>query len=194
MSNSHLDFHKPKTPGQWLIFLAAMGIILSSPAGTRGFFKELNKYLDEERGGKNKEYKTAELSRALYYLKKRKIIKVKKMSSGETCIELTEKGERRKIQYDLERLRISSEGPWDKKWRILMFDIPESKKAAREALRNKLKDMGFIQFQRSVWLDPYSCKDEIDFITEYFSIAEYANLITVKIENDKPLRDKFKLY
>ena len=98
------------------------------------------------------------------------------------------------MQFDLENLKISNRGPWDKKWRLIMFDIPESKKSAREALRNKLKDLGFIQFQRSIWLYPYSCKDEIDFITEYFSVAKYINLITVKIEDDKPLRAKFKLY
>ena len=192
MSNL-LNFHKPETPGQWLVFIAAMGIILSSPAGTRAFFKELNKYLEEERGSRGKKYKATQLSQALYYLKKRKIIKIVEMSNGETRIELTEKGRRKKIQYDLERLKIPSGDPWDGKWRVLMFDIPESKRTARETLRRKLKDLGFIQFQRSVWIYPYPCQDEIDFVTEYFSVAEYVNLITAKMENDKPLRAKFKL-
>jgi len=193
MSNSRLDFYKPETPAQWIIFFAAMGIILSSPAGTRTFFKELHKYLNEKQGNKGKKYGTAQLSQALYYLKKRKIIKVKKMNNGETRIELTEKGHKRKIQYDLEQLKIRAEASWDGRWRMLMFDIPERKKTAREALREKLKSQGFIQFQRSVWLYPYPCQDEIDFITEYFSVAEYVNLITVKIENDRPLRTKFHL-
>lgn len=193
MQNSLLDFHRPETPGQWLVFLAAMGIILSSPAGTRAFFKELHKYLDEKQNGGEGKYETAQLSQALYYLKKRKIIKIVEMSNGETRIELTERGRKRKIQYDIENLKMSGTVPWDGKWRMLMFDIPEQKKAAREALREKLKDLGFIQFQRSVWIYPYSCQDEIDFITEYFSIAQYVNLITVKMEVDKPLRLKFKL-
>ncbi len=74
-----------------------------------------------------------------------------------------------------------------------MFDIPENRKSARESIRNKLKELGFTQFQKSVWLYPYPCEAEIDFITEYYSVAKYVNLITVKIENDKPLRVKFNL-
>ena len=191
--NSLINFDKPKTAGQWIVFLAAMGIALSSPVGTRSFLKELNKYLDDERGKRGKKYSSIQLSQALYYLKKRKIINTKKLSNGKTIIELTEKGRRRKLEYDFDRLKLSKTEYWDGKWRILMFDIPEPRRNARDALRNKLMDIGFIQFQKSVWLYPYPCQDEIDFISEYFSIAQHTNLITVRIENDKPLRNRFKL-
>jgi len=188
-----LNFDKPKTVGQWLVFLAATGIILSSPAGTRSFLKELHKHLDNERGKKEKQYNSTQLTQALYRLKKRKIVTIKKMDNGETLIKLTERGKRRKLKYDFEDLKISGDTSWDGKWRILMFDIPESRKGAREALRNKINKLGFVQFQKSVWLYPYPCQNEIDFITEYFSIGQYVNLITVKIEEDKPLRSKFEL-
>ena len=97
------------------------------------------------------------------------------------------------MQYDVENLRISNQAKWDGKWRILMFDIPEKEKGAREALRNKIKELGLIQFQKSVWLYPYPCENEIDFIAEYYQIGKYINLITVKIESDKPLRAQFEL-
>ena len=187
-----LDFDRPKTPIQWLIFLAATGIILSSPAGTRAFLKEVNKYISQRQQKKGKQYEATQLSQALYYLKKRKVIKVREVN-GKTVIKLTEKGNRRKLEYDIEHLRISNDVPWDGKWRMVMFDIPEDKKVAREALRRKLKDLGFAQFQKSVWLYPYPCEEEIDFVTEFFSIAMYVNLITVKIESDRPLRAEFKL-
>lgn len=189
-----LNFNKPRTIAQWLIFLAATGIILSSPAGTRAFFGELNKYIFErnERDKKIKHPKTAKLSQALYLLKKRKIINIKK-SGNETIIELTEKGKNKKFKYDLNNLTISKLEKWDEKWRFLMFDIPESKKSARETLRKKLKQLGFFQFQKSVWIYPYPCEQEIDFISEAFTIASYINLLTVKLEDDEPLRLKFKL-
>ena len=193
MGKSRLDFYKPETVGQWIIFLAAIGITLSSPSGTRAFLKELHKYLDEKQGENKQKYNSQQLSQAIYYLKKRKFIKIEKLDSGEIRIKLTERGRRRKMQYDLERMQIPRQVSWDGKWRMLMFDIPESQRNLRGNLTDKLKRLGFAQFQKSVWLYPYPCENEIDFITEYFSIAEYVNLITVKIENDKPLRKEFGL-
>jgi len=189
-----LNFSKPRTITQWLIFLAATGIILSSPIGARSFLRELNKYIldKDDRNKKIKSFKTTQLSQALYLLKKRKIINIKKLGE-KTIVELTEKGKKRKLQYDLDNLIISKREKWDKKWRFLMFDIPESKKSAREALRGKLKKLGFFQFQKSVWIFPYPCAEEVDFISEVFAIAPYINLLTVQLEEDEPLRLKFKL-
>jgi DNA-binding transcriptional regulator PaaX len=189
-----LNFSKPRTVTQWLIFLAAAGIILSSPIGARSLLEELNKYIfdRDEWDKKNKSFKTTQLSQALYLLKKRKIINVRK-SGGKTIVELTEKGKKRKLQYDLDNLIIPKREKWDKKWRFLMFDIPESKKSAREALREKLKELGFFQFQKSIWIYPYPCAEEIDFISEVFAVAPYINLLTVQLEEDEPLRLKFKL-
>ena len=194
LSTNLLNFHNPRTVPQWLIFLAATGIILSSPAGTRAFFRELNKYIFErnELEKKSKHPKTTQLSQTLYLLKKRKIINIKK-SGNETVIELTEKGKNKKLQYDLNNLIIPKLEKWDEKWRFLMFDIPEFKKSARETLRKRLKKLGFFQFQKSVWIYPYPCEQEIDFISEVFMVAPYINLLTIKLEDDEPLRIKFKL-
>lgn len=186
------NFYKPKTAFQWLIFLAAIGFSLSSPAGTRNFFRELNKYLEEKFKKEDKSFNPQELSQALYYLKKRKLINTKE-KGGKTIILLTEKGKKRKLQYDLNNMEIIKPRIWDKKWRLLMFDIPENKKMTREALRGKLKNLGFYQFQKSVWIYPYSCENEIDFIAEYFSIGQYITLLTVQIADDKPLRSIFEL-
>ena len=189
---SIFNFDKPETPTQWIIFLAAIGITLTSPAGTRAFLKELNKHVFKEEISKGVKYESVQLSRALYGLKKRKFIKIKKVGD-KTIIELTERGKKRKLEYDIERLKILKQDMWDGKWRMLMFDIPESKKNARESLRGKLKNLGFIQFQKSVWIYPHPCDNEVDFITEFFKIAEHVSLITVKIDNDRPLRTKFNL-
>ena len=187
-----LNFDRPRTPVQWLIFLAATGIILSSPVGTRTFLKEVKKHISEQQRKKEREYEARQLSQALYYLKKRKIIKIESIN-GKTLIRLTESGKKRGLEYDVERLLIQRQAHWDGMWRMVMFDIPEDKKVAREALREKLKDMGFLRFQKSVWIYPYTCDEEIDFLSEYFLVASYVNLITVRIENDKPLRAEFKL-
>jgi len=194
------NFDKPKTVIQWLVFLAAIGITLTSPAGTRAFLRELEKYIDRKFGESikdadflKKSLDRQQLSDALYRLKKRKIIEIKK-AEGKTFITLSEKGKRRKLEYDLNILKIPRPKIWDKKWRFLMFDIPEFQKVDREVFREKLKDLGFLRFQKSVWVYPYPCENEIDFITEHFKIAPYITLLTVQIEDDQPLRKHYRLF
>ena len=43
---------------------------------------------------------------------------------------------------------------WDGKWRLAMFDIPESRRAERRKLRQVLQGARFGNMQRSVWLSP----------------------------------------
>ncbi len=46
---------------------------------------------------------------------------------------------------------------WDKKWRIVSFDIPESRKKVREYVRRKLSEYGYLRIQDSIWMYPYAC-------------------------------------
>ena len=47
-----------------------------------------------------------------------------------------------------------SDSGWDGKWRVVVFDIPESDKATREFLRRKLVSLGFGKLQKSVYISP----------------------------------------
>jgi DNA-binding transcriptional regulator PaaX len=46
--------------------------------------------------------------------------------------------------------------PWDKYWRLVIYDVPENKRHLRDKLRSQIYDLGFRQLQRSVWLSPFS--------------------------------------
>ena len=56
---------------------------------------------------------------------------------------------------------------------MVIFDIPEKKKKAREALRQKLKDLNMVKLQDSIWVTPYPCEDEIAFIKSIFNLSDY---------------------
>ena len=64
---------------------------------------------------------------------------------------------------------------WDGKWRLYFFDIPEKHRAARDYLRRKLKDLGMFNVQRSVFVYPYDCRQELDLISDYYQVSEYAS-------------------
>ncbi len=46
--------------------------------------------------------------------------------------------------------------PWDGRWRLVMFDLPENLNRQRVKLRRVLKDLKFGYLQNSVWLSPDS--------------------------------------
>jgi len=74
------------------------------------------------------------------------------------------------------------------------FDIPEDYKRARDALRRKLQQLGFRELQKSVFVFPYECKDEIEFIVEFFAIRKYVRYgVLDLIDNDLQLRKTFRL-
>ena len=66
---------------------------------------------------------------------------------------------------------------WDRKWRIIIFDIPESLKNQRKQLRRKLKLLGFFNLQKSVLVCPFSCEAEINFLADYLKIKPHLNII-----------------
>ncbi len=69
---------------------------------------------------------------------------------------------------------------WDGLWRIIIFDISEDKKAAREALRQKLKRFGFYHLQKSVFVFPYDCEKEITALADFFMANDNIEYITAK--------------
>ena len=77
---------------------------------------------------------------------------------------------------------------------MVVFDIPENKNRGRKALAAKLKELNFYPMQKSVFIHPYECKDEIDFITELFELAPYVRFLRVKdVDIELDLKNKFHL-
>ena len=81
---------------------------------------------------------------------------------------------------------------WDKKWRIVIFDIPEKRKAIRNTLRDALRRIGFVQLQRSTWIYPYDCEEIVTLLKADYRVGkEVAYLIADRVENDAEFRREF---
>ena len=123
-----------------------------------------------------------------------KIIDYKENNNGTVELILTDAGKKKILLYDLEKLEINKPLKWDNLWRVVVFDIPEDKKRARMAISSKLKELGFYPMQKSVFIHPYECKDEIDFVTELFNIVPYVRFLRVKdIDIELDLKNRFHL-
>ncbi len=112
-------------------------------------------------------------------LEKQKLISWKE-KDGELQLTLEEKGEKRILKYKIDELSLQDAGKWDGLWRVVIFDIPEDKRKTREFFREKLKDLGFQQLQKSVFITRLECKDEIDFLRHSLEVAPHVSYILAK--------------
>jgi len=129
-----------------------------------------------------------------YNLKRRGLIVIE-MKNKNIYMHLTKKGEIEAEKYQIDGLYIKKPKKWDKKWRTIIFDIPENRRIKRDLFRGKLKEMGFYQLQKSVWVCPYPCRKEINLLRDFFGLGK-KTLITLtveKIENSEGLKKFFNL-
>lgn len=77
-------------------------------------------------------------------------------SSGQNdYARLTKEGKKKAHSLKLEGGNAILNLEWDGQWRIILLDLPESRKAERESLRYLLKKAGFICLKNSVWVSPF---------------------------------------
>ena len=133
-----------------------------------------------------------------YYLnyKTQKLAKegLLKISSedGKQSVSLTEKGERELLYYKITEKKKNVK--WDGKWRVVIFDVWENIRSKRNLLRMEIKDFGFIQLQRSVWIYPYKCAEFIELLKTDLSFGKNIRYMVVeKLDHDEGLRKYFKL-
>lgn len=133
------------------------------------------------------------ITRSLKSMEKRKLVSLKERD-GEIIVEFSEEGRIEVMKCKIDQLEIKIPQKWDGKWRLVIFDIPERKKLARDVLREKLEEMGFIALQKSVFVCPYPCQKEILLLKRIFEIDPYILLIEADyIDNQRKLIKKFNL-
>ena len=175
-----------------VLFIAAAGpIILASlflPNAPQ-MLKPLIKW--HKNWGKIKRQRVKE---AINRLNRKRLIELTQKGDN-LYIEITENGRKLIKNFDYDNLVLPRLKKWDKKWRLVIFDIPEKKNKERRALSVKLKDLGFYPLQESVFIYPYDCRNEIDFICGFLDIDRYVNYCVVDTLDKKEgdLRKFFNL-
>lgn len=78
-------------------------------------------------------------------------------------------------------------------WKLIIFDIPEKKRAIRNHLRAKLKTLGFKKWQASIWITPYKLDPSIEQELTELAGTLFVRLIkTTDINYTKDLEGLFK--
>lgn len=121
--------------------------------------------------------------RAIKYLEERNSIEIRP-ERGVDYIYLTKQG---KVQLDEESiwdLAIEKPWRWDRKWRLVMFDLPARFERVRRPFREKLSDFGLVTYQKSIFIYPYECQEEILALAEFYGVREFIRYIVAEEISD----------
>lgn len=190
MSKYKYYFKKPRSEIvkdvlKGLAVAGAVSVAATSPYFGVNILKNINA---------TKKYKKRRVYDSFYRLKKDGCINVQKLNH-QIYISLTEEGKKRAGRLQIDELKISKPKKWDGKWRLVIFDIAQSKLIKREAFRGKLKELGFFPLQKSVWAHPYKCDDEINVLKDFLGLGvkEIKIITAEKIDDDSLLKKTFAL-
>ena len=112
---------------------------------------------------------------------------------GKRYARITEDG-KHMLNLETARMQVVKKKRWDRRWRLVIFDIPERRRSVRIRLRKFMVSCGFERLQDSVWAYPYDCEDLIALVKAEFRIgADALYLIVEQMEHDKHLREHFHL-
>jgi hypothetical protein len=113
----------------------------------------------------------------IYYLKNRGYIKIANLKEKQGVL-LTAKGKQKALRMDIELSQKKRRK--DKKWIMVMYDIPEKKKRKRTLLRDLLQSLGFQCFQKSIWVCPYDVFKKTQEIIASYSLDPYVRIFLIE--------------
>lgn len=83
---------------------------------------------------------------------------------------------------------------WDRKWRIVVYDIPDQYAGLRRQIRLVLKRAGFKKLQQSVWVFPRECEELVSLIQKESQLSQRVLYgVLEHMQNDTELRKLFGL-
>lgn len=144
---------------------------------------------------KKMKVKREKIEKAIKNLKQRKILSIKR-KNDKVYVYLKEKGEKRVIKHSIKLLLDfkKKKKRWNGKWFLVFFDVPEIERRKRNYLRQLLKELGFYQYQESVYIFPYECEREVVLIRKIVDAGKFMKyIIAEKIEEEEKIKKFFNL-
>lgn len=189
MGQNEREFEKIGANQKKVIKLLLDGANLSVAGSLQKDFGIIKSMSDE--WNKIKEYS---LKRAIRSLYQSRLVKVMENDNGSMTLVLTEDGKKKALTYNMDTMTVKKPKKWDGKWRLVLFDIPDKRKKEREVLRSLLKQLGFVKYQESAFIIPYECKNEVDYVVEFFNLHPHVRFLEVaSFDDDLVIKRNFGL-
>ena len=170
--------------------IIAVGGILTFGPLALGILREIGRMRKNKKKESYDKYK--QIWHSFNSLKKQRALDFIKEENGCLFYKINNKGKEKIKKFVFNELKIKKSNTWDGKWRLVIFDIPERHRKNRNALRNKLIDLGFYQCQKSAWIHPFDCVNEIEFTKDILNIKPFVKLFIVDEMDDGKVLYHFK--
>lgn len=109
-------------------------------------------------------------------------------------LRLTREGKKKASSQKLDGHNTLVSPTWDGKWRIVLLDLPEKRKAERESLRYLLKKAGFVCLKNSAWISPYPFEYMFENIKKDLGLTtELMIVVSEKIDSESE-KEIFSLF
>ncbi|MBI2009449.1 CRISPR-associated endonuclease Cas2 [Candidatus Saccharibacteria bacterium] len=127
---------------------------------------------------KNSKIKIFDNQKIFYELKRQGLVHVSQFSN-ETTFTLTPAGVYRLQRHIIEALKIPRPKKWNMRWRLITYDVPNKQSRQRACFTARLSSLGFYMLQRSVWVHPFPCFDQVQQIASHFNVLRYCVFLEV---------------
>jgi len=99
------------------------------------------------------------------WLESRKVGRYSFYSQTPRFLKLLEEGAQRIFQLRCD--------PWDGRWHLLTYSIPESKRDLRRRLRRRLLWLGFGSLNHATWISPRDLRAEVEQVVDALGVRSY---------------------
>ena len=161
-----------------ILRLVGAGVVMGGMALAAPNTLQLLDYFDPKgRHERNRIWK------GIKYLESKNRIRIER-KDGKQFVFLTERGRICLNEHSIDELAVRVPRRWDHKWRMVLFDLPIRYGNVRHLFRLKLEDLGFKLYQRSVFIYPYECHEEVHTIAKWYGVDEHVRYIVAMEVHD----------
>ncbi len=84
------------------------------------------------------------------------------------------------LEEGAQRIFQPRQDPWNGRWHLLTYSIPESKRHLRRRLRRRLLWLGFGALHQATWISPRDLRDEVEQIVDELKVRPYVEFFTAE--------------
>jgi DNA-binding PadR family transcriptional regulator len=152
-----------------IIGLAGLaGVVVAAPNATQGL-----QFLLKKSKKKDLNYQ-----RVMTELKRQGLVHITQ-NGDRLHYTVTPAGVHRLQQLMLDEIKIEIPKKWDKRWRVVSFDVPVTHSKQRMAFTQRLRGFNFMMLQKSIWIHPAPCFEQIEQLASHYNIMRYCTLLEV---------------
>lgn len=159
------------------------GIIIVAPNALQGLAPLLKKT----------NIKEADYPRLLKELKRQGLIYITQ-NDGQVHYTMTPAGAYRLQEVIIDEMDIPKPSKWDKHWRLVSFDIPVTQSRSRQKFVDRLQELNFIMIQKSLWVHPFPCFEQIEHLAGHYNVMRHCTLMEVSKLDDLATKKLLRHY